>query len=207
MKLIRCKVVKELGDENAVIQTTRANWQDEDGNEITEQYSSVRGGIVYPYSTSPGYLVVAGQMKDTEVIRVLAGSSFDLLSGLVENLPHLARDLCLTDVYYDGSTEGMAFRLRLSDALSEMSRTGGIRIPNFYPVYQAASPNYGNDLIRQLLKEGKLLIPAEGELARQMSSNWSEAREEEKLYAVKAFRYLICGFHDRRCREILRIVS
>jgi hypothetical protein len=88
-----------------------------------------------------------------------------------------------------------------------MSRTAGVKMPNFYSAYQASSLSYGNDLIRQLLQEAKLLIPAEGELARQMSSNWSEAREEEKLYAVKAFRCLICGFHDRRCREILRIVS
>ena len=118
-----------------------------------------------------------------------------------------SRDLCLTDVYYDGSTEGMAFRLRISDAWREMGRANGVRMPDFYPAYQAASPSYGNDLIRQHLVEAKLLIPVEAELARQMTSNWSEAREEEKLYAVKAFRYLVCGFHDRRCGVSIRVVS
>jgi hypothetical protein len=190
MKLIECKKTREQYEENTV-PGIKGVWQ-EGEKKVSEVWHSVRAGIIYPTGKQPGCLVVGGQTFEKK-IRVLAETTFPVLSRLVEKLPELTKTLLLSRIYHEGTDEAIGFCTRVRAELRNRDDHEKAGIPNFRQAYRAEFPAFGNDLIREYLMEGKLLIPSEGELASQMQGSWQE--EEEDFYAAKALRYLVSGFH------------
>jgi len=148
----------------------------------------------------PGYLLIAGQTLETKLIRVLKELSFDVLGSLIEQLPGLMKTYFLDRIYHDDSQEALAFSARISKTLGASDTPKGFKLPTLHPSYRSDSPTFGNDLIRLELKDKKLLISGDSELARQMSSGWAEAYDERQLYGVKALRHIVCSFYDQPFR-------
>ena len=203
MKLKRCDSVKTRHKDSSVT-LVEAKWEADDGAPVVEQYFAVRGGLTFPLGKYPGYLVIGGQDKDSGVIRILVDLSFEVLSKLTERLPALTMNFFLSRIYHDGSDETRAFYVRIQNSLKEEATQERFEIPDFRPNIRAEFPAYGDDLIRELLKDKRLLIPAEIELARQMGFGWAEGQDENQLYAIKALRHLVCGFHDQPFRLPVR---
>jgi hypothetical protein len=203
MKLRKCDLVRTRHEKpsNTVIE---ARWEMDDGAPLTEQYFAVRGGLTFPLGKYPGYLVIGGQNKESGVIRILVDLSFEVLSKLTERLPAFTLNFFLSRIYHDGSDEAQAFYVRIQKSLTEEAKQVNFKIPDFHPNIRAEFPAYGDDLIRELLKNKRLLIPAEIELARQMGFGWAEGQDENQLYAIKALRHLVCGFHDQPYRPPIR---
>ena len=203
MKLIRCDSVKTRHKDSSVT-LVEAKWEADDGAPVVEQYFAVRGGLIFPFGKYPGYLVIGGQNKESGVIRILVDLSFDVLSKLTERLPGLTTNFFLSRIYHDSSDETRAFYVRIRNSLKEEAKQVRFETPGFHPNIRAEFPAYGDDLIRELLKEKRLLIPAEIELARQLAFGWAEGQDENQLYALKALRHLVCGFHEQPFRLPVR---
>jgi len=196
MKLRRCSSVKTRHEDSSIT-VVEAKWETDDGSPLVEQYFAVRGGLTFPLGKYPGYLVIGGQVKDSGVIRILVDFSFEVLSKLTERLPALTMNFFLSRIYHDGSDEAQAFYLRIRNSLKDEAKQERFEIPDFRPNIRAEFAAYGDDLIRELLKDKRLLMPAEIELARQLGFGWAEGQDENQLYALKSLRHLVCGFHDQ----------
>lgn len=190
MKLIQCEKKTEKYEERTV-PAIKGSWQ-EGEKDVSEVWHSVRGGIVFPTGKQPGCLVVAGQTFEKK-IRVLAETTFPVLSRLVEKLPELTKSLFLTRIYHEGTDESRGFCTRVRAEFRDRDGQNKAEGPDFCQAYRVEFPAFGSDLIREHLLERGLVIPTETELAGQMQGSWQE--EEEAFYAVKALRYLVSGFH------------
>ncbi len=164
---------------------TIITWGDESGEKKDVKYLFIRGSVVWPKESYPGIVLMAGQELESKKLIIFEEFEFTSLSQAADAfnrfwayLPHL--------YYYNDIPENDGF----CNHLYGKEKLAG-KLP-FIAAPHADSEDYGNNLIREFLSKGLLVVPQEGVLVNQLQ----EARKDldpGELYAVRALRYLLTG--------------
>jgi len=166
------------------IQSTEISY--EDGR--VENYSLIRGSIVWPFETFPGVILLGAQKLGSDKVEILEERLFSDMAGAVEIFQELWSYLP-SCYHYREDTEGEAF----VSFLRRISELNGK-----LPLVAAPHPKaveYGVQLIGKFLEEDRLEIPPGSTLATQLK----EARHDtptEEVFAITTLRYLLAGIKE-----------
>ena len=187
MNLVAARKFKKDGSASG-IERIQLAWKNEDGKEIVGDYALLRGSVIFPQSSFPGIVLLAGQKFDSEKIIILEERIFPGISAAVDVFVDLWR-FSPTLYYFKDSpeSEGFVNFLRKAEALR-------VKIP-LVPALHADSLDYGLQLIRDYLDADKLVVPPDSVLATQLKEGRHDTPIEE-LYAASALRYLLAGIQE-----------
>jgi hypothetical protein len=172
--------------------------RDPRGYEENVSFFDVRGGLVWPTISSPGYYCIIGQEEikrstgKRPVVFFREGED-DLLEGLFRKLTDDAKKCFVSAFYCDRAEEHLSFIEDFEDFLKR-NFVGDLMLIQAPDVQNF---QYGVNLIRQYRKEQLLEIPEQSTLYGQLRAlNPDDVKHsrEDKLYAVNGLRYAIVGF-------------
>jgi len=91
-------------------------------------------------------------------------------------------------LFFKGPTRKPGFirHLRMDERIQEKTPFGC--------AFNAKNPDFGNQLVKDVLSKNQLKVPAGGILAAQLQANWADFTSSiETLYGIEALRYLLGG--------------
>lgn len=169
---------------------TRLSWEDDSGCKGTDEYLFTSGAVVWPHEMLPGIILIAGRNQKSEKVLVFEEREFRFLSEAVNIFDGLWNQylpiyyFCLADSVGElKKNRGFFLHLRRDENIRE-------KVPFAWAPY-ADNPDYGNQLIKDLLSKNQLMVPAGGILAVQLQGNFTGLTEN--LYGIEALRYLLAG--------------
>lgn len=158
--------------------------------EVQYKYSFVRGSVVWPHEDTPGIILVAGKEVDENNVVIFEEAEFSGLSKAAVLFERLYGYLPGVYYFHDvPENQGFIRHLRKYDSLSG-------KLP-FLAVSNPEGIDFGNNLIREYLQKGQLVVPPDSVLAKQLQ----EARQDldpEQYHAVAALRFLLQGVDERK---------
>ncbi len=186
-KLIQSRRVKRVNSVNRIV-SIELTWENEAGERSVESYRLIRGSVVWPHEILPGIVLLGGQKIGSEEIIILEERLFKSVSEGIEIFDSLWS--YSPSRYYsaeDPENEGFVNFLRRNERLRG-------KIP-FVPALHPEAVEFGTQLIRNFLENGRLVIPSGGILMTQIQEGRQDTSVEE-LYAIRALRYLLTGINE-----------
>jgi hypothetical protein len=167
--------------------------EDEEGKEELVDCLEIRGAVVSPTPSFPGYYLIFGKKKETNFqgehsLVFLAEAEEGLGSILLERLRQDTRKLLAHTIYVDWKGE------RFSDLLDEKLKGLGVNVHPSIPYPLTEDIEQGIMRIREWAIKGLLQIPKTAILAKQLGKITPENLNGECFYAVKALHSIVTWF-------------
>jgi hypothetical protein len=150
----------------------------------SEDFTGIFCGLSFPREGTAGLILVGGQVRGTEAVKVLAEKEFQTASEcgeLIEDFESKFQPYC---AYYLEGPENEIFAALLKRNEKSFTITSAKRTENI----NAAIP-----LINDYIVNNKLFVPKGGILAGELQRNWKSLDSEKRLHGIIALFCLLAG--------------